>query len=96
MKRWGWTACLLAIGATGCSTPSASGEDALTVQQCRDYFVHIYQVDGMDVVQLLGEENLAKDSRTCSEQGSVTRRHYDCAMAATSVDALQACGAPNT
>jgi len=26
----------------------------------------------------------------------VTKRHYDCAMAARSVDDLQACGAPNT
>lgn len=96
MKRWGWMAGLLAMGMAGCSTPSASGEDALSVEECRAYFEHTYQLDGMDAAQMLGEENLAKDSRTCSEAGSVTPRHFDCAMAATSVDELQGCGTPNT
>ena len=96
MNRWGWVAGLLAIAAAGCSTPSASGDNALSVEECRGYFEHTYRVGGMDAAQMLGEENLAKDSRTCSEYGSVTRRHYDCAMAAESMEALQACGTPNT
>lgn len=96
MKRWGGLAALLAIGVSGCSSPSASGDNALSAEECRAYYVHTYQLDGMDAVQILGEDVLSQDSRTCSEQGSVTRRHYDCAMAATSVDQLPACGTPNT
>ena len=56
----------------------------------------LIRLDGMDAKAVLGEEQLAKDSATCAETGMVTRRHFDCAMAARSVEALQACGAPNT
>jgi hypothetical protein len=50
----------------------------------------------MDAVQVLGEDQLAKDSQTCADTGMVTKRHYACAMAAKSVADLPACGAPNT
>lgn len=96
MKGMMCLAGLLVLGLAGCSTPSASGDQKLTVDECRSYFEYTYQLDGMDAAQMLGAENLEKDSKTCSEYGSVTRRHFTCAMAAKSVDALQACGAPNT
>lgn len=96
MNRMTWAACLLAVGVSGCSTPSASGDQKLTVEECRSYFEHTYRLDGMDIAKMMGEEGLQNDAKTCSEYGSVTRRHFDCAMAATSVDALQSCGTPNT
>ena len=81
---------------TGCGGTAGSDSRDLTAQDCRAYYEHTYQLDGMNAAQVLGEEQLAKDSLTCAETGMVTKRHYDCAMASTSVDELQACGAPNT
>lgn len=90
------TALALAFVTAGCSSPAASGDQKLTQQECRRYFQHTWQLDGRDYAALAGEEVAASDAATCADAGSVTRRHFDCAMAAQSVDALQACGAPNT
>jgi hypothetical protein len=77
----------------GCSSPAGGGGgEGLTVAECRSYFEHIHRLDGMDIAKAMGEEALAKDAATCSEYGSVSRKHFTCAMSATSVDALQACG----
>ena len=80
---------------TGCGGTAGSDSRDLTAQDCRAYYEHTYQLDGMNAAQVLGEEQLAKDSQTCADTGMVTKRHYDCAMAATSVSELQGCGAPN-
>ena len=85
-----------AAGLGGCTTPSGSGNQNLTVAECRSYFEHTYRLDGMDIARMMGEEGLQNDAKTCSEQTSVTRQHFDCAMASTSVDALRACGAPGS
>lgn len=98
MSRMTWIAGAVAVaaGLSACSTPSASSDQKLSVDECRRYFEHTYQLDGMDVAKMMGEEALMNDAKTCSEHGSVTRRHFDCAMAASSVEALPSCGAPNT
>lgn len=80
---------------TGCSSPAGGGE-GLTVAECRSYYEHIHRLDGMDIAKAMGEEALAKDAATCSEYGSVSRKHFTCAMSATSVDGLQACGPSNS
>lgn len=85
--------CLLALAA--CTGTAGSDSRALTAQDCRAYYEHTYRLDGMSAVQILGEEQLAKDSQTCADTGMVTKRHYDCAMAAKSVADLPACGMPN-
>lgn len=93
------TTCTLlltsAILLSGCSGDAGSDSRDLTAQQCRDYYVHTYRLGGMDAEAILGDQ-LDKDSQTCADTGMVTQRHYDCAMAATDVDQLQACGTPNT
>jgi hypothetical protein len=81
---------------TACTGTAGSDSRALSAQDCRAYYEYTYRLDGSDAKAVLGEEQLAKDSATCAETGMVTKRHYDCAMAAQSVEALQACGAPNT
>lgn len=83
--------------ATACTVVTGGGDagEALSIEECRSYWQHTYSLDGMDIQAMLGEEGLAKEAQLCSE-GSVTRRHYDCAMQADSVEALQSCGAPNT
>jgi hypothetical protein len=86
--------CVLAL--VGCGGTAGSDSRALTAQDCRAYYEYTYKLDGMDATQILGDEQLAKDSQTCADTGMVTKRHYDCAMAAKSVADLQACGAPNT
>ena len=90
-------AALAVVLASGC-TGGTAGSDSrdVTAQECRSYYEYTYRLDGMDAKSVLGEEQLAKDAATCAETGMVTRRHFDCAMAAKSVAALQACGAPNT
>lgn len=80
----------------GCSSPSGGGSEGLTVAECRSYYEHIHRLDGLDVAKAMGEEALAKDAATCSEYGSVSRKHFTCAMSATSVDALRACGPSNS
>ena len=88
---------LLVLSATACSDGAGgSSGGGLTAEECRRYYEYTYSLDGMKASAILGEEILSKDSKTCSEAGSVTRRHFDCVMASKSVDALQACGAPNT
>ncbi len=85
------------LSCASCTFVSGGGAgDRLTVEECRRYYKHTYSLDNMDAAKMLGEDGLERDSKTCSEAGSVTRRHFDCAVAAKSVDALQACGAPNT
>lgn len=97
MHAIGTTAALAVLLAAGCSGGTAGSDSRdVTAQECRSYYEYTYRLDGMDAKAMLGEEQLAKDSATCAETGMVTRRHFDCAMAAKSVDALQACGAPNT
>lgn len=91
------TAALAVLLASACSGGTAGSDSRdVTAQECRSYYEYTYRLDGMEAKAVLGEEQLAKDSATCAETGMVTRRHYDCAMAAKSVAALQACGAPNT
>lgn len=86
----------LALLAAGCSAGGDGGMGGeLTVEQCRAYYVHTYSLDGMDVAKMLGEEGLMQSAKVCSE-GGVTKKHFDCAMAAKSVDALQPCGPPNS
>lgn len=86
----------LALLAAGCSAGGDGGTSgALTVEQCRSYYVHTYSLDGMDVAKMLGEEGLTQSAKVCAD-GAVTRKHFDCAMAAKSVDALQTCGPPNS
>jgi hypothetical protein len=80
----------------GCGGTAGSDSRELTAQDCRAYYEYTYKLDSMDAKAVLGEEQLAKDSQTCADTGMVTRRHFDCAMAAKSVSDLQACGAPNT
>ena len=90
---------LLATGLlwlVACTGTAGSDSREVTVAQCRAYYEHIYRLDGADLQAMMGEELLAKESAACAETGTVTKRHYDCAMAARSVDDLQACGAPNT
>lgn len=89
----GLALALLAAGCSGGGDGGTGGE--LTVEQCRSYYVHTYQLDGMDVAKMLGEEGLMQSAKVCSE-GGVTKKHFDCAMAATSVAALQPCGPPNS
>ena len=84
------------LALAGCGGTAGSDSRALTAQDCRAYYEHTYKLDGMDAAQILGEEQLAKDSQTCADTGMVTKRHYDCAMAAKSVADLPACGMPNT
>lgn len=81
---------------SACTGTAGSDSRDVTAAECRAYYEYTYRLDGMDARQVLGEEQLAKDSATCADTGMVTRRHYDCAMAAKSVEALQACGTPNT
>jgi hypothetical protein len=80
----------------GCGGTAGSASRELSAQDCRAYYEYTYRLDGMDAVQVLGEDQLAKDSQTCADTGMVTKRHYACAMAAKSVADLPACGAPNT
>lgn len=87
-------AAVLMVSA--CTGTAGSDSRDVTAAECRAYYEYTYRLDGMDARQVLGEEQLAKDSTTCADTGMVTRRHYDCAMAAKSVEALQTCGAPNT
>ncbi len=94
MKGIAIASAALALMLTGCAPGGVEGGE-LTVEQCRSYYVHTYQLDGMDVAKMLGEEGLMQSAKVCSE-GGVTKTHFDCAMAAKSVDALQACGPPNT
>lgn len=90
-------AVLALLSCSACTGVAGGGDgDKLTVEECRRYYSHTYSLDNMDAAKMLGEEGLERDSKTCSEAGSVTRRHFDCAVAAKSLDALQACGAPNT
>ncbi|TNJ33361.1 hypothetical protein [Arenimonas terrae] len=86
----------LAALTAGCSSPAGGGGGGLTVAECRSYYEHIHRLDGLDVAKAMGEEALARDAATCSEYGSVSRKHFTCAMSATSVDALQACGPSNS
>ena len=79
-----------------CTGTAGSDSREVTAAQCRAYYEHIYRLDGADLQAMMGEELLARESAACAETGTVTKRHYDCAMAARSVDDLQACGAPNT
>lgn len=87
---------VVAMLATACSDLAGTGSTVASAQDCRAYYVHTYRLDGMEAATVLGEEQLSKDSATCASSGLVTRRHFDCAMAARSVDALRACGAPDT
>ncbi len=89
------TLLLSSLLLAGCSGTAGSDSRDLTAQQCRDYYVHTYRLADMDAEAILGDQ-LDKDSQACADTGMVTQRHFDCAMAATSVDALQACGVPNT
>ena len=84
------------LALAGCGGTAGSDSRELTAQDCRTYYEYTYRLDGIDAAQVLGEAQLAKDSQTCADTGMVTKRHYDCAMAATSVSELQGCGAPNT
>ena len=84
----------VALMLTGCAPGGVEGGE-LTVEQCRSYYVHTYSLDGMDAAKMLGEEALMQSAKMCSE-GAVTKKHFDCAMAAKSVEALQPCGPPNT
>jgi hypothetical protein len=86
----------IALLLAGCSGTAGSDSRDLTAQQCRSYYQHTYQLDGLDVAAVMGEEQLNKDAATCAETGMVTKRHFDCAMAAGSVEQLRACGAPNS
>ena len=58
MKGMMCLAGLLVLGLAGCSTPSASGDQKLTVDECRSYFEYTYQLDGMDAAQMLGAEQI--------------------------------------
>lgn len=89
-------ALVASLALAGCGGSAGSDSRALTAQDCRAYYEYTYRLGGMDAVQVLGQEQLAKDSQTCADTGMVTRRHYDCAMAASSAVELQGCGAPNT
>ena len=80
----------------GCGGTAGSDSRDLSAADCRAYYEYTYKLDGMDAARMLGEEQLAKDSQTCADTGMVTKRHFDCAMKATSVADLQGCGAPNT
>ena len=80
----------------GCGGTAGSDSRELSAADCRAYYEYTYKLDGMDAAGVLGEEQLAKDSQTCADTGMVTKRHYECAMKATSVADLQGCGAPNT
>lgn len=81
---------------SACTGTAGSDSRDVSAEECRAYYEYTYRLDGSDASAVLGEEQLAKDSATCAETGMVTRRHFDCAMAAQSVEALQECGAPNT
>ena len=87
---------LIALLVAGCSGTAGSASREVTAEQCRSYYEHTYQLDGLNAGAVLGEEQLKKDSATCAETGMVTKRHLDCAMAAGSLEELQACGAPNS
>ena len=87
---------VVATVSTACTPIAGTGSTVASAQDCRAYYVHTYRLDGMEAAAVLGEEQLSKDSATCASSGLVTRRHFDCAMAARSVDALRACGAPDT
>ena len=89
-------AAIALLVLAGCGGTAGSDSRELTAQDCRTYYEYTYRLDGMDTAQVLGEAQLAKDSQTCADTGMVTRRHYDCAMAAASVADLPGCGAPNT
>ena len=80
----------------GCGGTAGSDSRELSAADCRAYYEYTYKLDGMDAAGVLGEEQLAKDSQACADTGMVTKRHYDCALKATSVADLQECGAPNT
>ena len=90
------TTALAVLTLCACTGHAGSDSRDVTAQECRAYYEYIYRLDGSDALAVMGEDQLAKDSAACAETGMVTRRHYDCAMAADSVEALQACGAPNT
>ena len=95
-NAWGLYAGIGMLVLAGCGGTAGSDARDLSAQDCRAYYEYTYKLGGMDAAKLLGEEQLAKDSQTCADTGMVTKRHYDCAMASTSLTELQACGTPNT
>lgn len=96
MRKMGSIAVIAALAMAGCTGTAGSSSRDVSAQECRAYYEYTYRLAGDDARAILGEEQLASDSRICADTGMVTRRHLECAMAAKSVDALQACGAPNT
>jgi len=84
------------LSLTACAGTAGSGSRDVSAAECRAYYVHTYAINGEDITAMMGEAQLDKDAATCAEHGSVTRRHLDCAMKASSMQQLQECGLPNT
>jgi hypothetical protein len=81
----------LALLCAACSDSSVAASEQVTLEQCRSYYIHTYSLQGDDALKMLGEEVI----RQSCAPGMVTKRHYECAMAVNSVEALQSCGPPN-
>jgi hypothetical protein len=65
------------------------GGGKLSVSECRQFYEHIHRLNGTSGV--LSSETLDAAAQTCSEQDALSREHSDCAMASTSLEAMEPC-----
>jgi hypothetical protein len=85
----------IALILSGC-VPGAGdiGKSELTVEQCRAYYTHSSRLFGGDVKQMYDDETFNLLVQGCVD-GVVSKRHFDCAMAAKSREAIEQCGPVN-
>lgn len=85
-------AALAALGLAACSPgggAGAGGGGGLSEGECRAIVDKSRQMAGMP--DGVFEEESEQTVQQCLQSSSVSKADYDCAMAATSADAFQAC-----
>ena len=87
-------ALAIAMACAACSTATGGSGEPLTYDQCLDLLEKGAELQGAPVAAMGELLDLAAEE--CEQKGRIRKSHYDCGMAANSVDQLFACKIPTT
>jgi hypothetical protein len=81
-------ALAFAVTASGCSL-SGHGGGGMTEAQCKAVFQRGYELQGTTEAEY--GPVIDPQAKACAEHDALSKKDYDCALAATTLDQYQAC-----
>ena len=87
-------ALAIAMGCAACSSATGGSGESLSHGQCLELLERGAELQGAPVAAMGELFDLA--AQECEQKGRIRKSHYDCGMAAESVEQLFACKIPTT